>query len=277
MAISTARAKAELGWAIATLVGIAATLAVNTLSNIFPPGGENVGEIANTTLAGVLITPANYAFAIWGLIYLGLIAYGVYQLRCQRRHSRSSDLNGDSSTLVQESRTLGAVSRLLLLACGAQILWIFLFTLQFFTLSIGAMLGILLALMVAYLRLEIGQVPSRRARRWFVNYPFSVYLAWISVATVINIASALYAAGWQGWGLGPEIWTVIMVAVTGAIAAVVIWQRRDVAFTLVYLWAYGAIAVRHTDQPLIWGSTAISAALLLALLGWRCAANPTTR
>ncbi|MEO0491633.1 MAG: tryptophan-rich sensory protein, partial [Cyanobacteria bacterium J06659_2] len=61
-----------------TLVAILATLMVNTLSNFFPPGGQNVGEISNTVLSGVLITPANYAFAIWGLIYIGLIAYGVY-------------------------------------------------------------------------------------------------------------------------------------------------------------------------------------------------------
>lgn len=37
---------------IATFIAILGTLAINTLSNIFPPGGENVGEIANTTLAG---------------------------------------------------------------------------------------------------------------------------------------------------------------------------------------------------------------------------------
>jgi ammonia channel protein AmtB len=65
--------------AILTWIAILGTLLVNSLSNFFPPGGQNVGEIANTILAGVLITPANYAFAIWGVIYVGLIAYGVYQ------------------------------------------------------------------------------------------------------------------------------------------------------------------------------------------------------
>jgi hypothetical protein len=58
--------RSGLGLAIATAIAIVATLVVNTLSNLYPPGGQNVGEIANTVLAGVLITPANYAFAIWG-------------------------------------------------------------------------------------------------------------------------------------------------------------------------------------------------------------------
>lgn len=244
---SNANARSSLTWAIATLVGIIGTLAVNTLSNLIPPGGQSVGEIANTVLAGVLLTPANYAFAIWGLIYLGLIAYGIYQLRPAQR----------------QDPTIRRVSQLLLVACGAQIGWIFLFTWQWFSLSILAMVAILLPLIGAYLHLGIGQTPVNRGRRWYAHYPFSIYLAWISVATVINVASALYAGGWGGWGLSPELWTVVMTVVSGAIAALVIWQRRDIAFTLVFLWAYGAIAARHSEVPLIWGTAAIVSSLLL--------------
>ena len=237
------------GWglAIATLLAILGTLVVNTLSNIRPPGGQNVGEIANTLLAGVLITPANYAFAIWGVIYLGLIAYGIYQLgQRQRRDSTIRQVNG-----------------LLIGACIAQMIWIYLFTLQYFWLSILAMLGILLSLIAIYLRLHIGRPGASRSRRWFAHYPFSVYLGWISVATVVNIASALHVAGWQGAGLSLG-WTIALILITATIAAIVIGTRRDVAFTLVYLWAYGAIAVRHADQPAIW-LTASGAALGLGI------------
>jgi hypothetical protein len=252
MAVSHNPSRHDLLWAIATLLGIIGTLAVNTLSNFFPPGGQNVGEISNTVLAGVLITPANYAFAIWGLIYLGLIAYGIYQLRPAQRHDAA----------IRRS------SQLLLVACLVQMGWIFLFTLQWFAWSILAMVGILLPLAGAYLTLGIGQTPARRSRRWQAHYPFSIYLAWISVATVINVASALYAAGWGGWGLSPVTWTVVMMAIAGAIAAGVILLRRDLAFTLVYLWAYGAIAARHSDQPLIWGTAAIvSGGLVILWLG----------
>lgn len=236
------------GWglAIATFLSIIGTLVVNTLSNFYPPGGENVGEIANTVLAGVLITPANYAFAIWGLIYLGLIAYGVYQLGANQRRDP----------------VIRPVDWLLMVACISQIVWIFLFTLQFFFLSILAMLGILLPLIGAYIVLRIARIDRRR--RWFATYPFSIYLAWISVATIINVASALYDAGWQGWFSG-VIWTVIMIVVSAAISILVILTQQDIPFTLVYVWAYGAIAVRHADRPLIM-VTAIAASIVLLVV-----------
>ncbi len=245
-------ASSGLGLAIATLVAIIATLLVNTLSNIIPLGGQNVGEIANTILAGVLITPANYAFAIWGVIYIGLIAYGIYQLKPNQR----------------EDQTIQQVNKPLIIACVSQMIWIFLFTLQYFSLSILAMLGILLPLLAAYFALQSSQVVNRQ-RRWFARYPFSIYLAWISVATVVNVASALYAAGWSGWGLNDSVWTAVMIFVSAAIAAIVVLTRKDLPFVLVFVWAYGAIAVRHADVALIWGSAAVAAIALLGLLGIR--------
>lgn len=236
--------------AIATLVAIIATLLVNTLSNFFPPGGQNVGEIANTVLSGVLITPANYAFIIWGLIYVGLIAYGVYQLQpAQQRHPLFWRINS-----------------LLIVACIAQIIWIFCFTLQRFTLSIVPMLVILLALLGIYRRLGRGELRPSWQQRWLVQTPFSVYTAWISVATIVNIASALYAAGWGGWGLSDPLWTAMMLVVGGLVAGSIAVMRRDVPFVLVFAWAYGAIALRHSDNPTIWGTAIGVTVVLLGLL-----------
>jgi hypothetical protein len=93
--------------------------------------------------------------------------------------------------------------------------------------------------------------------------PFSVYLGWISVATIVNIASALYISGWDGWGISAAAWTAIMLIVGTAIAAVVAIQRADIAFTLVFIWAYVAISIRQLDDPVIW-ITAVVAAIVLA-------------
>lgn len=237
------------GWglAIATLVAIIGTLVVNTLSNFYPPGGQNVGEIANTILSGVLITPANYAFAIWGVIYLGLIAYGIYQLGPNQRRDP----------------IIRPVDWLLIIACISQIVWIFLFTLQYFAWSILAMLGILLPLIGAYGVLRMDRADRRR--RWFAIYPFSIYLAWISVATIVNVASALYDAGWRG-GLSSVTWTVIMILVSAAIALLVIFTRQDIPFTLVYVWAYVAIAIRHADRPAILITASVMSVILIAAL-----------
>ncbi len=241
------------GLAIATLAAIFGTLIVNTLSNFFPPGGENVGEIANTVLAGVLITPANYAFAIWGVIYLGLIAYGIYQFEADRRREL----------------TIRRVNKLLIVACAAQIIWIFLFTLQQFFLSILAMLGILLPLIGIYLTLDIsGRERVSRLGRWVAHIPFSIYLGWISVATIVNVASALYIAGWNGWGISYVAWTAIMILVATVLGAIVVLRRGDVAFTLVFLWAFVAIAMRHSDLPTIWITAIAGSVILLGLLGF---------
>jgi hypothetical protein len=233
---------------MATLLAIIATLSVNILSNFFPPQGLNIGEIANTILQGVQITPANYAFAIWGLIYLGLIAYGIYQLRPTQR----------------ANPTIRRVDLLLIIACIAQIAWVYLFTLRLFWLSVVAMLAILLPLIGAYLQLGIGKERSSRSLKWLAHMPFSIYLGWISVATIVNIASALYVWGWNGWGISAEGWTVIMLIVGAAIAAIVAIQRADIAFTLVFIWAYVAIAIRQLDQPAIW-ITAVVASIVLAV------------
>ena len=126
------------------------------------------------------------------------------------------------------------------------------------------MLAILLPLIGAYLQLGIGKRVSRE-QKWLVHVPFSIYLGWISVATIVNVASALYISGWNGWGISAAGWTVIMLIVGGIIAAIVAIQRTDIAFTLVFIWAYVAIAIRQLDNPAIW-ITAVVAAIVLALL-----------
>jgi hypothetical protein len=234
---------------LATLIAILATLSVNILSNFFPARGANIGKIANTILQGVQITPANYAFAIWGVIYLGLITYGFYQLRPMERGNP----------------TIRRVDSLLIIACIAQIAWVYLFTLRLFWLSVVAMLAILLPLIGAYLQLETGKERVSRERKWMAHVPFSIYLGWISVATIVNIASALYISGWDGWGISAEGWTVIMLIVGAVIAAMVAIQGADIAFTLVFIWAYVAIAIRQLDAPSIW-ITAVVAAIVLAVL-----------
>ncbi|NJO93529.1 MAG: hypothetical protein HC820_02635 [Hydrococcus sp. RM1_1_31] len=136
-------------------MAIFTTLTINVLSNFFPPQGLTIGEIANTILGGVQVTPANYAFAIWGLIYLGLIAYGIYQLRHARR---------DDSRLRR-------ADVFLIVACLAQIAWVFLFTNRLFWLSVVAMLAILFSLIGAYLHLSIGRERGSREQQWLVNLP----------------------------------------------------------------------------------------------------------
>jgi hypothetical protein len=238
------------GLAIATAIAVVAAVVFNTLFNRYPPGGQSVGEISNTLLSEVLITPASYAFAIWGIIYLGLFAYAFYQFHRERRRE----------PFIQR------VNWLLIFACIVQTIWILLFTLQQFGWSILAMVALLVALIGIYTTLDIGRDRVSRQRRWMAHIPFSLYLGWISVATIVNVASALYVSAWDGWGISSVTWTVAMIVVATVIGAAVIYTRRDVAFTLVFVWAFVAIAVRQSDIPAVRWAALIMAGLLLIWL-----------
>ncbi|MBW4651184.1 MAG: tryptophan-rich sensory protein [Kastovskya adunca ATA6-11-RM4] len=234
---------------VATLIAILAAFGVNVYANIAPPSGLTIGEISSTFFGEVPIIPADYAFAIWGLIYLGLISFGVYQvLPAQRQNPR-----------------LRRMGYLLVLASVFQIVWVFVFQYQMFVLSVVAMLGILLSLIGAYVRLEIVKERVSRIEKWLVDRPLSIYLAWISVATIVNVASTLDYQGWDGWGISPQGWTVVLLIIGAVIATTLRLRRADVAYPLVFIWAYVAIAVRQANNPLL-AATAGGLAGILALL-----------
>jgi hypothetical protein len=226
---------------IATLTAVVGSIVINTLSNVFPLNGVSVGNLSNNLFASVLIIPANYAFAIWGLIYIGLIAFGIYQLQPTQR----------------ENPRLQHSGYLLAIACISQCAWIYLFLARLFPLSNLAMLGILVPLMVMYQRLEIGRERVSRQERWFIHLPISVYLGWISVATIVNVAIGLYSLKWDGGGIAPSVWTVVMMTISSVIAAAIGIQRHDTAYVLVIVWALVAISIRQANTPLIamtgWG------------------------
>jgi hypothetical protein len=234
---------------IATLLAILGTLAVNTISNLYPIKGVSIGTLANTAFKDVLVIPANYAFAIWGLIYLGLLAFGVYQLLPAQRHNP----------------TLRYVDSLLIVACIAQIIWIYAFQSEYYWGSVAAMLGILLPLMGIYGRTSKLHGRASRGDRWCVLAPMSVYLGWISVATIVNVAVALYNQGWDGWQIAPQRWTVLVMAVAVMLAAIALLEKLDFAYPLVIVWALVAIALRHMNEPLVW-TTAAGMAIALGLL-----------
>lgn len=254
MSLFTQSHSQRLFLSVFTLISIFGTLLVNTLSNLFPPKGLNIGEISRQLFGNVLITPAGYAFAIWGVIYIGLIVYGFYQLRSTSRRDR----------------ILQALNIRLILACFAQMVWVVLFTFQKFALSVIAMVIILIALASAYLLLG---KQRRSNRRWSnrhptqaIDIPLSIYFAWITLATIVNVACALTAAQWSGWGISPLLWTIGMVMVSFLLGLVALLQRRDYAFTGVIIWAQVAIALRHLNTLPLCLTAGVGALILGGLI-----------
>lgn len=213
---------------VSVIVTIIITLVVNGLANALPLNGRNTGQISDSFK--VYFVPAGYVFSIWGLIYLGLIAFAIYQaLPAQRQNPR-----------------LRAAGWWIALGGLANSAWIFLWHYLQFPLTLVAMLVLLATLIITYLRLGIGKTTVSPAERWMVRLPFSIYLGWITVATVANVTTLLDYLKWDRFGFAPEIWMGITLAAVLAIAALVNFTRRDVAYTLVILWALAGIAFKFS-------------------------------
>ncbi len=215
---------------IRQVVNVLATLlvlVVNALANALPLNGLNTGQISDQF--NVLFVPAGYVFSIWGLIYVGLIAFAAFQaLPSQRDNPR-----------------LRRIGWWYAVGCLANSAWIFLWHYQVFPLTLVAMLVLLASLIAVYLRLDIGRANVPAAERWATHVPFSIYLGWISVATIANVTDVLDYVGWGGWGLSPEAWAVLMLAVAAILTLAMGLTRSDAAYALVIAWAAAGIAIKQ--------------------------------
>jgi len=238
---------------ILVILSILFTLVINGLANALPINGQNTGEISDRFQ--VYFVPAGYVFAIWGLIYLCLIAYAVFQALSSQR----------------ENQYLRAIRWPVILSGIANIVWIFLWHYEQFILTFFVMLVLLGSLIVVYIRLGIGKRFSTRVETWFVYVPFSIYLGWITVATVANATSLLDYLKWNRFGLSSEFWMGIILIAVLIIDVAMNFSRNDVPYTLVVLWALAGIGIKHAAVPAVaiptWVTFGIAAlTLVLALL-----------
>jgi hypothetical protein len=233
---------------VLVIIAAFATIIFNITANALPLNGLNTGELSDRFK--IFFVPAGYVFSIWGLIYLGLIAYAIYQvLPAQRENPR-----------------LRSIGYLFILSCLANIAWLFLWHYEVFEITLIVMGVLLLSLIAIYLRLDIGQGEVSNAEKWAVHVPFSIYLGWITVATIANTTQLLYYLGWNGWGISAEIWAVIMLAAGVIISAIMSLTRADIAYSLVLVWAYIGIAIQHNDTPIVANSALIAAGLIVVIL-----------
>lgn len=244
----TVNSKFTLIRQLVTLVSIITAFGMNILANVNPPKGLTIGEISNKFFNDILITPANYAFAVWGVIYLGLISLAIYQVLPTQK----------TNLLLQK------IGYKLAIASIAQIVWVICFLYRQYAVSFLAMLGILLPLIAAYWSIPF----DRRISRWdkyLIRTPISTYLSWISVATIVNGATVLKTWEWNGWGISPVIWTIIMLLLAALITHLVSIPRLDYVYAAVFIWALVAIAIKNVDTIIISG-TAIGLSLVLIIL-----------
>ncbi len=204
----------------------AAMVAVNFLANALPIGGRDTGEISDAYPN--LFAPAGYAFSIWGLIYLLLAGYAIFQFTKTGRNKED---------LIKKINPLFIATSL------ANIAWIFAWHYDHIGLSVViiAILLILLIKIADILRAE----KFTSQEKLFISVPFSVYFGWITVATIANITVFLVSLGWQGFGIADFVWTSIILLVGVLIGILRLRKDRNIAYGLVLIWAYLGILLKH--------------------------------
>ncbi|MEI6100567.1 MAG: tryptophan-rich sensory protein [Eubacteriales bacterium] len=219
---------------IANLIAFIAVFVVNMLSA--------VGLINNLSPQAVsdsfpnLFAPAGLTFSIWGVIYILLALFALYGMGLFRGKSGGTE-------------SIRRIGPYFIISSIANIAWIFSWHYKIIPLSMVLMLVILVTLIITYMRIVKEPLTSRE--KAFVRLPFSVYLGWITIATIANVTVLLVSLGWNGFGLAPELWTNIILIIGLAIGAIFVLRYRDIAFGLVLAWAYLGILIKHTTT---WGS-----------------------
>lgn len=232
-------------WQIVNLIAVFVTLGFNALSQILPLNNQTSAEIANR-FTGNYFFPANYVFSVWSVIYIGLIAFGIYQALPSQR----------------DNPLLARIGVWFVVSCAANCIWLFFFHYNLFPLSMIAMIVLLVSLIQIYRAIRPAGIAPTRADTWCVRVPFSLYLGWITVATIANASYVLLDGGFNGFGIDFVTWGAIMIAIGGIIAGVFAYLNSDLAYAAVIVWAFAGIIGRYPDV----GVVALPAGILAALV-----------
>jgi benzodiazapine receptor len=247
-------------WKWMNIVAFAFTVIVNGLAGgTTILGGRLTSEISDAN--PTLITPAGYVFSIWGIIYVLLGIFVVYQALPSQA---GKDYHAKISWLFVLSSLLNVV-------------WLFLWQFEYLSLSVAVMFLLLATLIAIYLRLNIGKSKVALPEKLVVHVPFSVYLGWITIASIANVSVALVSMNWDGFGISQETWAILIIAIALLITLLVIATRKDVAYGLVIIWALLGIAVKQSGNQNIVMTTEIGAVIILIALALSIAVSRLRR
>jgi hypothetical protein len=218
---------------ILNIVTLVATLFFNYLANALPLNGQTTGQISDRFQ--IFFKPAGFAFSIWGIIYLGLFGFIMFQALPSQKTKKLMD----------------KIGLFFVLSCLANMGWLLVWHYERFALSLIFILILLLSLVKIYSNLTIGQTKVKTVEKWLLHVPFSLYLGWVSVATIVNISIYLHWVDYYGLEISDEIWYMIATGIGILISFLLTILKSDLVFNLVFVWAYAAIAVQNSQVPFI--------------------------
>lgn len=251
--------KTKVKLAIKLLVGVTYILmiAVNGLANALPINGMNTGEVSDAYPN--LFAPAGITFSIWGLIYILLAIYTLYQAGLFQRKE------GEGNAAL-----LNRVGLLFSFSSLANAAWIFAWHYQIMPLSVILMLAILRSLILINQAIDKEQLSLKE--KFLICLPFSVYFGWITVATIANVTTLLVSTGWGRFGLTESTWTIILLIVGTILGGFTTLKTKKLGYGCVLIWAYWGIWIRHTSESGFSGQYGMVVATVLVCIALLTAA-----
>jgi len=232
---------------LSNIVAFVLTVIVNSLAGSTKLiGGVTTAQISDAN--PTLITPAGYVFSIWGIIYFLLGVFVVFQALPSQKGKEYTK----------------KIGWLFVLSSIINIVWLFFWQYNFLSLSVTLMFLLLISLILIYTRLGIGKTQAKLVEKLATRLPFSIYLGWITIASIANVSVTLVSVGWDGFGISAETWATLIVIVTLVITLLALATRKDLGYGLVIVWALIGIAVKQSGNQNIF--TLLEASIIIILL-----------
>lgn len=227
------------------------TVFINYLSNTGKMNGTTIGAVSGGLRT--LFTPAGYAFSIWGVIYLLLFAFILYQGRSLVVKVRDNDF-------------ILKIGWWFVISCLANCFWIVSWIYGYTALSCVFIFILLFSILKIILnnKMELWDAPISVIA--FLWWPFVLYAGWVTVASIANVSAYLVKINWDGFGISPVVWTIIMITIAVIVNLIVTWTRNMREFALVGAWALIAIAIANkgVEETLVYIAYAAAAILILS-------------
>jgi hypothetical protein len=220
--------------AILNVIGFLGVVAVNGLANALPLAGKTTGQLSDQYPN--LFVPSGLTFSIWGLIYLLLAIYVTYGM------VQAIRMPAEATSFTSR------IGILFIITCIANAAWIFCWHYKQLPLSLLCMLILLVTLAAIYLRLNVGRSATGPIEKFLVHLPISIYLGWISIATIANITAVLVAAKWNRFGISEQVWAILMIGIGTVLALLLLFQRKDPFYALVVDWAVLGILIKRASD-----------------------------
>lgn len=225
--------------AISNFLSVLITIIINTLANIIPFNGKYTGELSDQIPN--LFVPAGLTFSIWGVIYLLLIGFGIKQLL-------------DVYSIKEKNiEYINKIGYFFITASLANIVWVILWHYEQVFFSLLLMIVLLFSLIKIYINLNLNKIKIKFKENFFTLVPISVYLGWITVATVANITAVLVNLNVGEFFIGEFLWSIILIIITTILTLIILIKRKDIFFSIVIIWALLGIAIKRFSNDPIYG------------------------